>query len=154
MERSSVDGIDGPNTASSLEIVYRSFNLSFIVFFIFDRIWALTKISYRGIFLGYAVVCAFCLLISIFLWPDQPFSREEQILDEPGILQKPEQINADIGKIRAPSVFKHASIGRPAYKPVPERASAPPPELRSNIISSQKAAETTGKGRGRLVEYR
>ena len=131
-------------------VVGRSFNLSFIVFFIFERIWSLTSINYREIFLGYAVVCFFCLLISIFLWPDQPFSREEQILEEPGILQKPEQISAKVGPIRAPSVFKHASIGRPAYRPVPERASAPPPEIRSTIIA-QKPAETTGEEEGFLI---
>lgn len=68
------------------------------------------------------------LILSIVLWPDQPFSFQEQILEE----TKPDQLSgaADkLGKIRAPSVFKKTSIGRLPYNAVPtaETISVPPP---------------------------
>lgn len=116
----------------------RSFNLSFIVFFLFDRIWAKSSANYHEIFLGYAVICFLALLITIFLWPDQPFTYEEQILEEVGLLDR--TISKEIGAIRAPSVFKHASIGRPAYQPAPSRMPATP-ERRNNAPKSEKSGE-------------
>ncbi len=100
--------------ATVTSIITGSFNLSFIVFFLFDRIWDKFGLTYQQIFLGYSAVCLVALIVSLLLWPDQPFSFQEQVLEEAGA--KPDSIShlqaSRVGPIRAPSVFKKTTLGR------------------------------------------
>jgi len=96
--------------ATVTSIITGSFNLSFFVFFVFDRLWNRFHFTYQTIFAGYSTVCVVAFMLSLFLWPDQPFSFQEQVLEE----TKPDQVSAArIGPIRAPSVFKKTSLGPP-----------------------------------------
>jgi MFS family permease len=113
--------------ATVTSIITGSFNLSFIVFFVFDRLWDKFGLSYQQLFLGYSAVCLAALLLSLLLWPDQPFSFQEQVLEEAGT--KPDQLSSlaatRVGPIRAPSVFKKTTLGRlPAHRNGPLTSAA------------------------------
>mmetsp|Transcript_26080 Transcript_26080/g.30896 ORF Transcript_26080/g.30896 Transcript_26080/m.30896 type:complete len:561 (-) Transcript_26080:109-1791(-) len=54
-------------------IITGCFQLSFVVFFIFDQLWFFGNIDYRTLFIGHACLCFFALLTSIIFWPDQPY---------------------------------------------------------------------------------
>ena len=79
------------------------------------------------------------LVLSLALWPDQPFNFQEQILEEP----KPELLSGAAdkqGMIRAPSVFKKTSIGRVPYNKLPTGTvavpvgKAPPTENQGKLV--------------------
>lgn len=119
----------------------RSFNLSFIVFFIFDLLWSNHGFNFRELFLGYAFVCLFALCISVFLWPDSTFKFEEQRLAE----IRPDQENPrhKVGLLRAPSTFKHATLNKSAGS---NGTSAP--------FSSNTSGENSGKSLTHSDSYR
>jgi hypothetical protein len=60
-------------------VITGSFQLSFVVFLVFDELWFFKQFSYRSLFLGYVAVCVFNVIISFFLWPDEPYHFEEQL---------------------------------------------------------------------------
>jgi MFS family permease len=63
--------------ATATSFIVGSFQLSFIVFLIFDTLWSTMKYSYTTLFTGYAVICVFNVLVSLLLWPDQPYHLED-----------------------------------------------------------------------------
>jgi hypothetical protein len=65
--------------ATTTAIITGSFQLSFIIFLIFDQLWAFENVSYHSLFLGYLVVCFLNALISLFFWPDSPYTFDEQV---------------------------------------------------------------------------
>jgi MFS family permease len=65
--------------ATATAIITGSFQLSFIIFLLFDQLWTDQQISYQTLFLGYSFVCVANAVISIFLWPDIPYTFEEQV---------------------------------------------------------------------------
>lgn len=67
--------------ATTTAIITGSFQLSFIVFLIFDQLWLWKNFSYSTLFFGYTVVCMLNGVISFFLWPDEPYTFEEQLAD-------------------------------------------------------------------------
>eukprot|EP00599_Poterioochromonas_sp_BG-1_P011556 CAMPEP_0173159856 /NCGR_PEP_ID=MMETSP1105-20130129/17406_1 /TAXON_ID=2985 /ORGANISM="Ochromonas sp., Strain BG-1" /LENGTH=358 /DNA_ID=CAMNT_0014078465 /DNA_START=187 /DNA_END=1260 /DNA_ORIENTATION=- len=94
--------------ATTTAIITGSFQLSFIVFLVFDQLWLWKNISYSSLFLGYTVICMLNGVVSFFLWPDEPYSFQEQLAEieeEEGGTD--EEIS--IGHIRLPSVFIHHS---------------------------------------------
>lgn len=60
-------------------IITGSFQLSFIVFYVFDSLWQAYGWSYTTIFRSYCIVCLCNLLVSAFFWPDQPLNFEDQM---------------------------------------------------------------------------
>jgi MFS family permease len=66
--------------ATATALITGSLNLSFVVFFAFDQLWHFMGFDYRSLFIGYAALVCFNILISLFLWPDKPYSFVEQIL--------------------------------------------------------------------------
>lgn len=65
--------------ATATAFITGSFQLSFIVFLVFDQLWLFKKMSYSTLFLGYSVICVLNAVVSIFLWPDEPYSFDEQV---------------------------------------------------------------------------
>ncbi|RYH16560.1 MFS transporter [archaeon] len=61
-------------------IITGSFQLSFVVFLIFDQLWQHYQLSYKKLFLSYCVVCVVNALVSLTLWPDEPYSYEEVVI--------------------------------------------------------------------------
>jgi len=55
-------------------IITGCFQLSFVVFFIFDQLWFYGNIDYRTLFFGHACLCFLSLLASLLLYPDIPFT--------------------------------------------------------------------------------
>lgn len=139
--------------ATVTSVITGSFNLSFFVFFVFDRLWDKFGLSYQQIFLGYSAVCLAALLVSLLLWPDQPFSFDAQVLEE-AAHAKPEQLSqlaaAKVGPIRAPSVFKKTTLGRlpthrvgatgPLTSATGQEVAVPPPQP----VPKPAPSETTG----------
>jgi MFS family permease len=64
--------------ATATSFIVGSFQLSFIVFLVFDTLWSTMKFSYSTLFTGYALVCAVNVVVSLVLWPDEPFSMENE----------------------------------------------------------------------------
>lgn len=54
-----------------------SFQISFLVFLLFDELWTRYHISYSLLFSGYCGVCALNALVSLLVWPDEPFHASE-----------------------------------------------------------------------------
>lgn len=65
--------------ATATAFITGSFQLSFIVFLIFDQLWTVGHWTYQQLFLGYCIVCAVNAVFSFFFWPDQPYSYEEVV---------------------------------------------------------------------------
>jgi hypothetical protein len=86
--------------ATATACITGSLNLSFVVFFAFDQMWHFLAFDYRSLFFGYSVIVCFNMLISLFLWPDTPYSFEEQVLpstDDPEALAFTAE---DVDKVR------------------------------------------------------
>lgn len=66
--------------ATATAFITGSFQLSFMIFLIFDQLWMHLDFSYRTLFIGYSVVCLANILISLFMWPDEPYSYDEQLV--------------------------------------------------------------------------
>lgn len=126
--------------ATVTSVITGSFNLSFFIFFIFDRLWDQFGLTYQVIFAGYTTVCLFALILSLFLWPDRPFSFQEQALEE----TLPDQLaTARIGPIRAPSVFKKTSFA-PTGPPLAGGPRSLPSAQGGSDSKDKNAKETTG----------
>jgi MFS family permease len=68
--------------ASATAIITGSFQLSFFIFYIFDRLWSTQNWDYKNIFLTYMGLCTINIMASIFVWPDKPFSFDPPIVFE------------------------------------------------------------------------
>ncbi len=70
--------------ATTTAFITGSFQLSFLVFFMFDQLWSEYSWDFRVLFMGYCVVCFVNAIVSLLMWPDTPYdaAEEEQILDE------------------------------------------------------------------------
>jgi MFS family permease len=67
------------NKGTATAVITGSFQLSFIIFLIFDQLWHFYKYDYQMLFMGYAVVCLGNMLLSLLLWPDEPYTYEEPL---------------------------------------------------------------------------
>ena len=65
--------------ATATACITGSFQLSFVVFLVFDYLWTHYQLSYQSLFLGYCIVCVVNAMVSLVLWPDRPYDFEEQI---------------------------------------------------------------------------
>lgn len=97
--------------ATATACITGCFQLSFVVFLIFDFLWENYQIPYEKLFLGYCFVGLFNALIAVFLWPDNPYHFEEEveIYEKEAHIshEEAEQLFVPVGKIRQPSVFVH-----------------------------------------------
>jgi MFS family permease len=59
--------------ATATAFITGSFQMSFVVFLIFDQLWMNWNLTYTELFAGYCVVCFINVVISLLLWPDEPF---------------------------------------------------------------------------------
>jgi hypothetical protein len=64
--------------ATATAVMTGCFSLSFVVFFVFDQMWLLHSWSYSDLFRSYCYVCLLNIVASLFLWPDEPFSFEQE----------------------------------------------------------------------------
>jgi MFS family permease len=64
--------------ASATAVITGSFQLSFSVFYFFNILFKQSHVSYQTLFFGYSIVCLLNGLVSMFFWPDEPYSFEEQ----------------------------------------------------------------------------
>lgn len=95
--------------ATATAIITGSFQLSFIIFFIFDYLWQRSW-DYRSIFLTYSIFCMFNIVLSALVWPDKAFNFDAQLkiekgsqLDLTAIKQESELLKNKKGLIRYPS---------------------------------------------------
>jgi MFS family permease len=70
--------------ATATAVMTGSFQLSFIVFFIFDQLWVFKDWTFQQLFLSYCLVCVANIVISACLWPDTPYHHEESAPTDPG----------------------------------------------------------------------
>ena len=54
-----------------------SFQLSFIIFLLFDQLWHFYECDYQFLFMVYGLVCLCNMVLSFLFWPDQPYTYEE-----------------------------------------------------------------------------
>ncbi len=64
--------------ATTTAFITGSFQLSFLVFYLFDQLAAHHNWSYRSLFLGYSLVSIANVLVSLAVWPDTPYDSEEE----------------------------------------------------------------------------
>jgi len=55
------------------------FQLSFCIFFIFDQLWFFGGVHYEHMFVVFAGLCGLCLVASVLLWPDEPFTFDAEV---------------------------------------------------------------------------
>ena len=69
--------------ATATSIITGSFNLSFLIFVLFDNIWENYQLTYNEIFIGYGILLlAFPLTASIIFWPDRPYNYQKALATE------------------------------------------------------------------------
>lgn len=56
-----------------------SYQLSFCVFYLFDRIWYYLSLNYQSIFVFYATVCLVNLAVSLLVWPNKPYTYRAKV---------------------------------------------------------------------------
>jgi hypothetical protein len=70
-----------PNSkATATAVVTGSFQLSFIVFFLFDQMWHFYKYDYQALFMTYGFICLCNAMLSLCIWPDAPYTYEDDTL--------------------------------------------------------------------------
>ena len=68
------------NKGTATAFITGSFQLSFIVFLVFDQMWHFYQYSYQFLFTVYGCVCLCNMVLSTLLWPDAPYSYEEPLV--------------------------------------------------------------------------
>ena len=67
--------------STTTAVITGSFQFSFLVFFVFDELWVEEHLSYSVLFGSYFVVCLLNGILSMIIWPDQPYTVEEVELE-------------------------------------------------------------------------
>lgn len=97
--------------ATATACITGCFQLSFVIFLIFDYVWENYQVPYQKLFLGYCFVCLTNGVVALLLWPDSPYHFEEEveIYEKEAHIshEEAEQLFVPVGKIRQPSVFVH-----------------------------------------------
>lgn len=65
--------------ATATAFITGSFQISFFVFVAFEYLWMKSKIDYCRLFIGYSVICAVNIVISVIFWPDKPYLFNEEL---------------------------------------------------------------------------
>ena len=68
------------NKGTATAFITGSFQLSFIVFLVFDQMWHFYQYSYQFLFTVYGCVCLCNMVLSTLLWPVAPYSYEEPLV--------------------------------------------------------------------------
>lgn len=68
--------------ASATAVITGSFQLSFVVFFVFDQLWVFRDWSYQSLFLSYCLICLVNVVISLTMWPDVPYHIDDSVANE------------------------------------------------------------------------
>ena len=63
--------------ATATAIITGSFQLSFAVFLIFDQLWLYGNWDYQSLFMSYCLICLINIVLSFFIWPDQPYRIDD-----------------------------------------------------------------------------
>lgn len=64
--------------ATATAVITGSFQLSFTIFLVFHLLWRDYHYSYADLFRGYSILCVLNIFISLFMWPDTPYTFEEE----------------------------------------------------------------------------
>ena len=99
--------------ATATAVLIGCAHLSPLIFFIFNQLYQYQHYSCNTMFKGYAVICGANVVASLLLWPDDPFTFEEQ-LEEKQIVHSSGPI--PIGPIRLPSVLYYHKDSKKASK--------------------------------------
>lgn len=113
--------------ATATAFITGSFQLSFVIFLIFDQLWFHKQFTYTQLFMGYCGLCAVNAVVSMVMWPDQPYSYEEVV--EVDHIEDAEDNLQHLGHIRLPSVFIHHSEFQ-----MMEQGKKPLPSVTSNRV--------------------
>jgi len=107
--------------ATATAIITGSFQLSFIIFFIFDYLWQRSW-DYRSIFLTYSMFCMFNIILSALVWPDKAFNFDTQLQLDKGsqadlqsIKLESDTLKTQIGLIRYPSQIMKKVTNSPFF---------------------------------------
>lgn len=96
--------------ATATSFIVGSFQLSFVVFLVFDQLWSHLKYSYTTLFTGYCLVCVANVAISLVMWPDEPYHVEEPAETAQPAQSRPQ--SQEMSRIRLPSVMMSKSRSR------------------------------------------
>ena len=91
--------------ATMTAIITGCFQLSFIIFFIFDELWLTFNWSYTQLFQFYSVICLMNLVISVFIWPDKPLNYDEQMM-----ALHPEEMLEDEVQVQKNTLYRLPSV--------------------------------------------
>ena len=81
-----------------------SYQFSFCIFYLFDRIWYHLSLNYQSIFVFYATVCLVNLAVSLLIWPDKPYSyRLKEQLNTGNTVQQIPRVGAHYGQTVSPA---------------------------------------------------
>lgn len=79
--------------ASATAVITGSFQLSFVILFVFDQLFVFQQWTFRQLFLTYCLICSLNLIISVSFWPDVPYHHEDKAPvaseddDPPGVVR-------------------------------------------------------------------
>ncbi|CAM9524473.1 unnamed protein product [Phaeothamnion confervicola] len=68
--------------ATATSVITGSFQLSFVIFLVFDQLWERYGYSYQDIFKAYAAVVLLCFVLTVVLMPDKPYSLKVELRKE------------------------------------------------------------------------
>jgi hypothetical protein len=68
--------------SSITAIISGSFQLSCLVFFVFDKLWYFHGWSYQELFVSYAIIALLNMVVSLLVWPDRAYSLQEEEEEE------------------------------------------------------------------------
>ncbi len=85
--------------ATATSFIVGSFQLSFVVFLVFDQLWAHLQYSYTMLFMGYCVLCVANIAVSLFMWPDEPYNLEDSMAEQEQLLESQSQSAASANSV-------------------------------------------------------
>ena len=128
------------NKATATALITGSFQLSFFIFYIFDQLWFYYEINYQVMFLGYGCLSAINMLLSLMLYPDEPYHYED---DDVSLLYSSDSsIRSNFTNIEITNA-NGQRYATPVAKPAPEMMGLV--RLPSRMIRLEKVAATAPK---------
>jgi MFS family permease len=116
-------------------IITGAFQLSFFVFYFFDKLWRYSHWDYQALFLWYALLASVNIVIALVMWPDKPYSffesdqtkllrheNKASYADLNELHEHHEQEVMHMGLFRMPSMMYHKTKGgqaSPAFRSSP-----------------------------------
>lgn len=140
--------------ASMTATITGCFQLSFLVFLIFESLWRDFGFSCSQLFIGYSGACVVSAIIAFFIWPDTPLDYDQQMsILHPSDGDGTQDRGLDLTQYRLPSGMLKSSEIMMSYGSQVNSASSPNRREVSNFFYDGKDDTSNSVNNGNHNEH-